>query len=179
MTPFILDTDEHVIRIVRKSIILFCLQVIGFVFVSILPVFLLSFGIKYFELSFSDSTQQIVRVILATWILFVWVSLFIRFTNYYLDSWVITNKRIVDIDQKSLFTRTTATLNLDKIQDVRVEVGGLLRTVLGIGTIHIQTAGSETVFVIPDASSPEGVKTTIINLYHSVLAEPKTVKIQN
>jgi hypothetical protein len=112
MTPFILDTDEHVIRIVRKSIILFCLQVIGFVFVSILPVFLLSFGIKYFELSFSDSTQQIVRVILATWILFVWVSLFIRFTNYYLDSWVITNKRIVDIDQKSLFTRTTRNAKL-------------------------------------------------------------------
>lgn len=179
MTPFTLDTDEHVIKIVRRSFVLFVLDIIGFIFIAVLPIFLLNFSIQNLNIEISTSTMQTIKVVLATWILFVWVSLFIKFTNYYLDSWVITNKRVVDIDQKSLFSRTTATLNLDKIQDVRVNVGGILRTVLHIGTIHIQTAGAETVFVIPDASSPEKVKNTIINLYHSVLSEPKTVKIQN
>ncbi len=176
---FALDKDETIIRVVRKSMILFLLDVFAFVFIAVVPVVLFSFGIKSVEIDITEKTRQLVRMLFAVWILFLWISLFIKLTNYYLDSWIITNKRIVDIDQKSLFSRSTATLNMDKIQDVRVEVGGLLRTILGIGTLHIQTAGSETVFVIPDATSPEKVKNIIIDLYHKTLEQPKNVIVQN
>lgn len=179
MIPFTLDKDEYVVRIVRKSLVLFFIQIIGFLVIAILPFIAYTLFTKYLELSISDITYIVIKVVFVTWILFIWISLFIRFTNYYLDSWIVTNKRIVDIDQKSLFSRTTSTLNVDKIQDVRIDIGGILRTVLGIGTLHVQTAGEEEIFIIRDASSPENVKTTILEIYHKNLEEPKTVKIQS
>ena len=39
------------------------------------------------------------------WLLFLWIAFFIEWTNYYLDVWYITNKKIIDIEQKRLFHR--------------------------------------------------------------------------
>ncbi len=179
MVPFKLDSDEKIIRIVRKSLILFFLDIFVFVFIAILPIVLLKVLPNYIDIQISESSLDVVRFVVCVWILFVWISLFIKFTNYYLDAWVITNKRLVDIDQKSLFSRTIATLNIDRIQDVRIEVFGILRTVLGIGTIHVETAGESQLFVIKDASHPESVKNTIMNVYHETLSLPKKVFIEN
>ena len=99
----------------------------------------------------------------ATWLLAVWVSIAIIWTNHYLDMWVVTDHRIVHVEQKRLFVREVVTLPLERVQDARVVYNGFLETVLDFGTIHVQSAGADQheVFV-EGVPSPNDVKQMIL-----------------
>lgn len=56
----------------------------------------------------------------------------------------LTNRRVIDIDQRGLFERRVAEASLDKIQDVRYVIRGLWATVFSFGTVIVQTAGNTT-----------------------------------
>lgn len=55
--------------------------------------------------------------------------------------YIITNQRIISVDQKGFFYRTMAEANLDKIQNVSHTIKGVWQTVLNFGSVAIQTAG--------------------------------------
>lgn len=80
---------------------------------------------------------------------------FNSFVDYYLDVWIVTNKRIIYIEQTGLFARTISELRLSRVQDVASEVKGFMQTLLGFGNIYVQTAGKEqrfNFFQVPDAN---------------------------
>lgn len=95
------------------------------------------------------------------WLLIIWIVFFLIWTNYYLDVWIITNKRMIDVEQKGLFHREVSTFRLDRIQDVTIEVKGILGTFLKFGDVVVQTAGEHKAFIIRDAHKPEEVKQAI------------------
>lgn len=88
------------------------------------------------------------------WILLLWIIGFIFWTNYYLDVWIVTNEKIVDVEQIGLFSREISMLHLDKIQDITTEVHGVIGTFLKFGDIHVQTAGQQREFVIKGIANP-------------------------
>ncbi|MFH1142794.1 MAG: PH domain-containing protein [Candidatus Uhrbacteria bacterium] len=94
----------------------------------------------------------------------VWVYSFSEFIDYYLDVWIVTNERVINIEQQGLFARTASELNLTAVQDVTSDVRGMFHTVFDFGTVHIQTAGEEKRFVFKQISHPEVVKRQIIQL---------------
>ena len=89
---------------------------------------------------------------------------FLVWIDYYFDLWVITNKRIINIEQKGLFSREVSELELDKIQDVSVSVLGIIPTFLNYGDVFIQTAGETERFVFKNISNPYGIKDLIMGL---------------
>lgn len=58
---------------------------------------------------------------------------------WYYSVFIITNQRFIQITQKGLFHRSVVDLGLGKIQSTNYEVRGLQATLLGFGTIVIQT----------------------------------------
>ena len=52
---------------------------------------------------------------------------------------IVTDQRFIQIKQKGLFHRSVADLGLQQIQSVNYEVAGLQETLLGFGTIKMQT----------------------------------------
>ncbi len=96
------------------------------------------------------------------WLLILWSIFFIIWTNYYLDVWIVTDQRIIDIEQFNLFNRTVSEFRLDRVQDITIKVNGLIATILGFGDIHIQTAGEMEKFLIRSAPHPYEVKDRII-----------------
>jgi uncharacterized membrane protein YdbT with pleckstrin-like domain len=52
---------------------------------------------------------------------------------------ILTDKRFIQIKQKGLFHRSVADLQLNQIQSVNYEISGLQETLLGFGTIKMQT----------------------------------------
>ena len=78
------------------------------------------------------------------YLMMVTALIFIFWIDYYLDIWIITSERIVDIEQKGLFNREISEFTLDKVQDITVEVPDLLATTLKYGNIIIQTAGERS-----------------------------------
>ena len=81
--------------------------------------------------------------------------------DYYLDAFVITDKRILDIDQIGLFRHTVSEFRMDKVQDVTIEVPNFSATFFHYGNIKIQTAG-ESFFSINEVPSPHLARDLIL-----------------
>jgi len=97
----------------------------------------------------------------------------IGFISYYLDVYIVTDHRIVDIDQAGLFNRKISELHLHQVQDVNAQVKGIFATLLHFGDVNIQTAGERENFTFSAIPNPYTVAKQIINL-HEAHIEPLT-----
>lgn len=87
-----------------------------------------------------------------------------QFVDYYLDITIVTNDRIIDIEQRGIFGRQISELDLARVQDVNSEVKGIVASIFNYGLVEIQTAGDEANFEMHDAHDPHGVRQRIIEL---------------
>lgn len=97
----------------------------------------------------------------ACWILWLLMGFAVTWTNHYLDVLVVTSKRLIDIDQLSLFHRDIAEVRIENIEDIQIVVPGFLASWLGYGTLKIQTAGEDVEFMVRNLRDPETLKQTI------------------
>lgn len=98
----------------------------------------------------------------ALWVLAGWTLYFKFWTLYWLDIWVVTDRRLIDIDYRRLFDRDIAILRLEKIQDVTVRVQGVLGNLLKFGSVSVQTAGESREFVIDQIAHPEVLRDALV-----------------
>jgi membrane protein YdbS with pleckstrin-like domain len=104
-------------------------------------------------------------------IFFIWMSFGFAYGLYqwlcwYFDSFVITNKRIININQKRLFARSVFEANLVHVQDVTYEINGILASIFNYGTVRVQTAAASSSFEIPSVEKPKEVQELIMDLHH-------------
>lgn len=99
-----------------------------------------------------------------TFLLLLWVYLFLVWTDVYFDVWIITNERIVNIEQKGLFVRHISELRFSQVQDVTSEVEGFIPSILDYGEVFVQTAGEQTRFIFRNVPNPIGIKDLIMRL---------------
>jgi hypothetical protein len=59
--------------------------------------------------------------------------------SWYYSVFIVTNQRFIQITQKGFFHRSVVDMGLSQIQMVNYEVSGLQETLLGFGTIMMQT----------------------------------------
>jgi len=96
--------------------------------------------------------------------LITWIFFFLLWIDYYFDVWIITNKRVVNVEQKGLFNREVSELELERIQDITTDVKGVIPTFLNYGDVYVQTAGKTERFDFADVPDPYGIKDIIMNL---------------
>lgn len=126
-------------------------------------------GILYYSEYWATWTANpylgpIIILVACSYVLLIWLFAFLEFSDYYLDVWIVTNERVINIEQKGLFTRTASELHLSAIEDTTSEVKGMIHTFLDYGNVHIQTAGERTRFIFKNVPHPEIVKETIVRL---------------
>ncbi len=98
-----------------------------------------------------------------TFILVSWI-------NDELDLFLITDQRIIWIEQVSALTRRVSECGLNRVQEVNAEVAGILQTVLRYGHVHIHTASEHSDMIVSFAPHPveNGNRiNTIINEYRT------------
>jgi hypothetical protein len=59
--------------------------------------------------------------------------------SWYFSVFIVTDQRLIQITQKGLFHRSVIDMGLTQIQMVNYQVSGLQETLLGFGTIMMQT----------------------------------------
>lgn len=59
--------------------------------------------------------------------------------SWYFSVFIVTDQRLIQITQKGLFHRSVVDMGLGQIQMVNYQVAGLTQTLLGFGTIMMQT----------------------------------------
>lgn len=88
------------------------------------------------------------------------------FTPYWI-SWhfsvfIITDQRFIQITQKGLFHRAVADITLKQVQSINYEVSGIQETLLGFGTIKIQTYIGD--MVIHDIGHPAKIQKKFLSI---------------
>lgn len=65
--------------------------------------------------------------------------LFPSWIAWYYSVYIVTDRRLIQITQRGLFRKSFVDLGLNQIQSLNYEVNGLQATLLGYGTILVQT----------------------------------------
>lgn len=158
-----LDADEQVLIQVRKHWFILATQLFSVGFVAILPLFLYVAIINMFNVDFLTPYTNLLVALFSAWLLFMWMSSFSIWTNYYLDVWTITNKRLIAVDQKGLFNRSTGSFRLERLQDINVSVQGIVATFLDYGELQAETASEDRGFVARGIPHPQELKALILS----------------
>ena len=156
---------EEVIEIIRRDIFILVKKVLFFLLIAILPFILGTIFIGSMP-SFVDGefSYPLILVFVSSYYLFIWLFFFFSFLDYYLDVWIVTNQRIISVEQEGFFSRTISEQRIDKIQDVTSESHGVFPTVFNYGFVHIQTAGQTNRFVFEEVPDPDGIRDLVIKL---------------
>jgi hypothetical protein len=161
-----LEGDEVILKIVRRHWFYVFKQCAAIAASILFPLFtfLIVLSIAPEVIETLISTHAVETTYLYTlWLLLNWMMLASVWTEYYLDTWTITNKRIIKIDQISLFNRSVGSFRLERLQDINVEIRGIIATLLDFGTVHAQTAsGNDEDFKAEYIPKPQEVKSIIL-----------------
>ena len=82
--------------------------------------------------------------------------------SWYYSVFIVTDQRMIQITQKGFWKRSVVDINLSQIQMVSYEVGGLEETLLGFGTIMMQTFVGD--LVIHDVHRPAKIQKKMLGV---------------
>jgi hypothetical protein len=156
--------NEIVLLLLRRHwFILFTRLIL--IIISVITLIIIHFLFHDFNSNFQESAFYNLLIFgESVAALFLWNFFFILWVDYYLDTWIVTNERIINIEQKGFFNRNISELKLIKIQDVTSEIDGFIPTVLNYGNICVQTAGEIERFIFYQIPNPNHVKNVIVQL---------------
>ena len=98
------------------------------------------------------------------YVVFVSSFFMMQWVFWYLDAWMITEHRLIDVQLVTLFNRRVSHLPLNQVQDVRVQTRGSLASLFGFGDITVQSAGKEGFFEMRSIPNAQTVATQINQL---------------
>ena len=170
-----LEGDEKILMVARKHWFIMLGPVLGLIVIALLPAVVLFFVNK--TVIFGQFISQLPTTINVTailmsayfaWLIILWIILAIQLTNYYLDKWIVTDRRILAINQAELFSRQFSVIPLEKTQDISTDTSGLIPTLLGFGTMQVETAGDNKVFILYSAMRVEKLKQIISDAVEAI-----------
>lgn len=145
--------------VMRKGLVLACLgPLIGVLPAAIKP----TLGFGYFFGGLAAGFLLGALMIFPSWI------------AWYYSVFIVTDQRFIQITQKGLFQRSVVDLGLGKIQSTNYEVRGIQATLLGFGTIVIQTYMGD--MVVHEVHHPAKVIRKLANILREqgIIAEDIT-----
>jgi len=90
------------------------------------------------------------------------VLFFPSWLGWYYSIFIVTDQRLIQITQKGIFNRSVVDLGLPQIQMVNYQVAGLQETLLGYGTIMMQTYVGD--LVIHDVHHPAKIQKKLLSI---------------
>lgn len=167
-----LRSNEKILQIKRRHIIILLIELapLATFFIGGFIVALLTF---FFSFSIPEMVTDLIPGLLDLKIRLIilyavsiamiifWQMAFVIFANYYLDCWIVTNERTIHTELKSLFNRMLSSVPHSRIQDITVNVSGIIPTILKYGDLQIQTAGKFHEFIFRQIPEPYKTKEII------------------
>ena len=153
---------EELVLFLRRHWIIVFANMLFYAFLIFLPI-----AVAFFILQdpnqfiFTYETYPFILLLSSSYLLFIWLFFYNSFLDYNLDVWIITNKRIINIEQKGLFNRVISEHELEKIQDVTGIQKGFWQTFFTFGDVHVQTAAEVERFLFKQINDPFEVVKTI------------------
>jgi hypothetical protein len=173
--PNKIAADEDIILVVREDILL-----IGFRMLTFGIIGFVLFMLKYFigTVSKINLLNSFLDTFFYSVISLMIIAFAYRVHNYYLSLQIVTDKRLIDVDQRGLFNREVNELALEKIEDISYKPSGVWGTIFNYGYVSVQTAAEASTeisksaaissgFVFENVPNPAKVHAIISEVYHT------------
>lgn len=148
---------EEVKLLVRPHWLVMLRPAAAILFLAIIPIVVLAVLSANAVEPFTGVGRAITAVTVPAYYLSLVTWFFIAWIDYYLDVGIVTDHRIIDIDQRGLFRRNVAELECRMVQDINADRSGILQTVFNFGDVVVQTAGERPNFTFHAIPKPEAM----------------------
>jgi membrane protein YdbS with pleckstrin-like domain len=152
--------DENVLLVFRKHpVVMRKGLVISMILLLIGPVYTLSLTYihpnNFPSVTFLFTSLAISAVISGIVFFPFWI-------GWFYSVFIVTDQRLIQITQKGLFHRAVVDIGLSQIQMVNYEIAGLQETLLGFGTIMMQTYLGD--LIIHDVHHPAKIQKRLLGI---------------
>lgn len=155
---------ENIVGVYRRHKFILFLEFLPIMVASALVV-----ASAFFLLAFlreEEGAAVLIPLILLVAVLMLhifWVMAFVILADFYLDIWILTDRRVISIEQKGLFARRIIEFELNKVEDITVEIRGMIETFMDFGNVTLYTASENQNFVFKHIKNPNAIKDAVIN----------------
>lgn len=152
-----LHDNEEIILKVRQHWVLLLWPITKFLVVAAVGGTVLYF--------FKDSLDGLIFILLMiTWLLIAFDLAMHDFFRWYLNLYVVTNKRIINVTHRTIFKRQITEASLSNVQDVTHQTLGFISMLLNYGDVVVQTAGHQPLINFKTIGSPRRIHKEIVKL---------------
>src|SRR3989344_1278539 len=163
-----MDDDEQVLYVLRRHFITnFTWIALTFLFLFV-PVLVSTTLLPGLQNSSQIQSSKFIFSASLFWYLFVFGFVIERFLHWFFNIFIITTKKIVDMDFFNLLNRNISETPLRNIEDVTYEITGLPGIVFNYGTVTIQTAAEKREFEFEHLSNPAKIADIVSDLVKGV-----------
>lgn len=156
---------ENVVFYLRRDIIVLLGNLLLIAFFAMIPL-----GIRWFVMWQSPGLfdgpviEPLLTLLVSAYYLMVWLFFFATYVDYYLDAWIVTSDRVINVEQRGLFNRTISELDLANVQDVTSEVKGVIAFFFRYGNVYVQTAAEKEYFIFEQVPRPDEIRKRLLLL---------------
>lgn len=148
--------NEVVHCFTRKHWIMLLPHFIGFaIFVLAVAGFLILISENMVSSVMEIFTYRVLALIALVGLTFYLHKFFTILFNYYLQVFIVTNFRIIQLDYTLYFTHNRDSIDIREIQDIVNNQKGIFQTLLNYGSITITLSSAHATKVIPYLPNPE------------------------
>jgi hypothetical protein len=158
------DAGEEVLYVLRRSFITNAPWILFSAFLLTAPTLM---GILFIYLNLEVTgfiTPGFAVSLNLFWYLFTLGFIFERYLNWFFNVYIITSKRVVDMDFYHLLAKRISSADLKSIEDITYHVEGFFPVIFNFGDIFIQTAGKKREFEFEQVAKPTRVKKILTDL---------------
>lgn len=151
--------------LLRRHPITFVPKFLLFLVLLTVPIIIyFLFTAIFTDLMTSEIIYALAVLLASVYYLSIILFFYTQFVVFYLDIWIVTNDRIIDVYQHGLFSRTISEFDLYRIQDVTTETRGLFASLFNYGNVIIKTASVNTQIIFYNIPNPNEVREALVQL---------------
>ena len=158
------DKDEHILYVLRRSFITNLGWMSLGTFMLLVPFILDIMYANATANGLPTLSTKLAFILNLFWYLLTCGLIFQCFLNWFFNVYIITNKKIVDMDFHGLLSKNISEAPLKNVEDVTSNVTGALRVIFNYGHVYIQTSAEKREFDFEDVANPSKVRDLISDL---------------
>jgi len=152
------EKGEQVVLILRSHWVV----TVPYLFLAVI-IFVLPFILTFLIPTFFSSIALLISLIIISLLvsLGIMVSTFVK---WFYTVHIITDQRVVDLDFTSIMNHSMAEAQLEKIEDVTHKQLGIIGSIFDVGSVYIQTAGSQNEIEFSNVPRPRDIHDILFDL---------------